>query len=101
MSAPFKKGDLCWITGCVSHSENVGKSCELVEFLLPGTVFTDPTKAGELLRYVSEFPAWLVVGPSLINRDGEPGFAVVKREHLRRLEGPDVDVATPELAVAA
>jgi hypothetical protein len=95
MSSPLKAGDLCWIAGFVSHDANVGRNCELVVFVLPGQVFEDPTQRGEYLRLSGEFPAWLVTGDTLVNKAGDAGWCLVRREHLRRLDGPAVDVTTP------
>lgn len=101
MTGRLKAGDLAVIVGCVTKPTNVGKSCRLVQFCLPGEVFCSPLDSDQRLRLHDVAPCWVVVGETLTTGDGEAGWTICRPEHLRPLEGPDVAVATPAVEMAA
>lgn len=87
MSHQFKPGDKALIVGAKTLTENIGKTCELVQFLQPGDKYTTPDGA-EAIHVASLPPAWLVVGEICgVMRFGGQG-------DLRRISG--WGVALPE-----
>ena len=83
MGNQFKPGDLAVIVGFRFNPENLGKACELIEFLEPGklSIWVDPTD-GCRLRSGTDEPCWIVVGETIAN-----GSALVAPRHLRPLRG--------------
>lgn len=94
MQNQFKPGDLALIVGAYRTSENIGKSCLLIEVL-------DPEKFSQWLRPYNGLPirnteirpGWIVEGDDLVSCFGENGWALVDPKHLMPLKGTE----TPQL----
>ncbi|KPX44812.1 Uncharacterized protein ALO68_03874 [Pseudomonas syringae pv. helianthi] len=63
MSNQFKPGDLAIIVGANSLTQNIGKQCELREFVTSGDFYVAPN--GEVYRH-DDVPCWTLVGDGLV-----------------------------------
>ncbi|WP_122325175.1 hypothetical protein [Pseudomonas coronafaciens] len=88
MSNQFKPGDRALIVGAHTTPENIGKVCELVEFLAPEQISTwrDPNH-GLVIQNGDVFSSWVVVGDELISWCGMSGWVMVDAAHLMPLRG--------------
>lgn len=88
MGNQFKPGDLAMIIGALNVVSNIGKTCELVEFLLPGEIsdWRDPSD-GMRLRNGTGKAAWLVVGDGVRSSCGSSGWVLAHPRHLMPLRG--------------
>ena len=89
MSHNFKPGDLALIVGACRLPENIGKTCQLVEFLAPEQVssWRDPSDNRPIIN-ASGTHVWLVVGEYLVSsiRDTS-GACLALPIHLMPLRG--------------
>lgn len=88
MSHQFKPGDPAVIVGANRVISNIGKGCELVEFLEPGKVskWRDPSDGLRLRNDAGEV-AWLVVGDGINSACGSSGWVLAVPRHLMPLRG--------------
>lgn len=89
MNHNFKPGDLALIVGAHNYPGNIGKTCELVEFLLPLAVseWIDPEDSRPV-KNASGFPCWLVVGDGLDSGvENTRGACLALPSHLMPLRG--------------
>ncbi|MNO66377.1 hypothetical protein D3C76_571640 [compost metagenome] len=89
MNHQFKPGDLALIVGAHRFTENIGKTCELVEFLVPGQVsaWRDPAD-GRPVSNASGRECWLVVGEGLVSSiQDTSGACLAMPAHLMPLRG--------------
>lgn len=89
MSHQFKPGDLALIVGAHRFTDNVGKACELAEFLVPDQVsaWRDPAD-GRPVRNASGRECWLVFGEGLVSSiQDTSGACLVMPAHLMPLHG--------------
>ena len=89
MSHQFKPGDLALIVGAHRFTDNIGKTCELAEFLVPNQVsaWRDPAD-GRPVRNASGRECWLVFGEGLVSSiQDTPGACLVMPVHLMPLRG--------------
>ncbi|RMR53275.1 hypothetical protein ALP83_02317 [Pseudomonas syringae pv. actinidiae] len=86
MSNQFKSGDLAIIVGANSLTQNIGKQCELREFVTSGDFYVAPN--GEVYRH-DDVPCWTLVGDGLVAVvEGEVvdlGFGIHEPRHLMPL----------------
>ncbi|KAA8702443.1 hypothetical protein [Pseudomonas proteolytica] len=87
MSHNFKPGDLALIVGYSRSPENVGKSCELVAFLLPGDRIDFPVIGFDGVRHTGDKPGWFVAGDALVSTSGSTGYTMVLEKNLMPLRG--------------
>lgn len=97
MNNQFKAGDLAVIVGANSLTQNIGRLCELRQFIVSGDMYVAPN--GVTYQH-DDVPCWVVAGEGLFwVADGEPvqgDFGVHEPRHLMPLRG---DIATaPERA---
>ncbi|WP_122341072.1 hypothetical protein [Pseudomonas caricapapayae] len=92
MNHQFKSGDLAIIVGANSLTQNIGKQCELREFVTSGDFYVAPN--GEVYRH-DDVPCWTLVGDGLVAVvEGEVvdlGFGIHEPRHLM----PLIDDSTP------
>jgi len=88
MSHQFKPGDLALIVGALKVQANIGKVCELVEYLVEEAIstFVDPCD-GCRARNAAGSPGWIVVGDGLLSETGYRGWELVDPRHLMPLRG--------------
>lgn len=86
MNHNFKPGDLALIVGTVSHPQNIGKTCELIEHLDPGQVSHWKDSEGFHQKNDDTSAAWIVSGHEL-SGDGVRGSLLVDSKHLMPLRG--------------
>ncbi|MBT9570883.1 MAG: hypothetical protein IV106_07195 [Pseudomonas umsongensis] len=88
MSHQFKPGDQAMIVGANSLTQNIGKQCELRQFIVKGDLYIAPN--GETYRH-DDVPCWVVAGEGLYwVADAEPmqgDFGVHEPRHLMPLYG--------------
>ena len=88
MNNQFKPGDLVMIVGANSLTQNIGKQCELREYVTSGDVFVAPN--GSMYQH-DDSPCWTLRGEGLVSViDGEVvqcDFAVHEPRHLMPLRG--------------
>ena len=88
MSHQFKPGDLVIIVGANSLTQNIGKHCELRQFVISGDRFLAPN--GVMYNHC-DVPCWTLAGEGLVAViDGEVadfGFGVHEERHLMPLRG--------------
>lgn len=88
MSHQFKPGDLVVIVGANSLTQNIGKQCELREFVVSGDRFIAPN--GVAYEH-EDAPCWTLAGEGLVAIiDGELvnlGFGIHEPRHLMPLRG--------------
>jgi len=82
----LKSGDAVMIVGANSLTQNIGKQCELREFVVEGDIFVAPN--GEVYSH-ADVPCWTMVGDGLAAvLEGELvylGFGVHEPRHLMPL----------------
>ncbi|MGF6154002.1 hypothetical protein [Pseudomonas fluorescens] len=82
----FKSGDLVMIVGANSLTQNIGKQCELREFVVSGDIYIGPN--GAVYRH-DDVPCWTLVGDGLaaVLEDDVVylGFGVHEPRHLMPL----------------
>lgn len=87
MNHQFKPGDLAIIVGANSLTQNIGKQCELREFVTRGDFYVAPN--GEVYRH-DDVPCWTLVGDGLVAVvEGEVvdlGFGIHEPRHLMPLQ---------------
>ena len=88
MSHQFKPGDLVIIVGANSLTQNIGKHCELRQFVVCGDRFLAPN--GVMYDHY-DVPCWTLAGEGLVAViDGEVvdfGFGIHEERHLMPLRG--------------
>ncbi len=88
MTNNFKTGDAVMIIGANSLTQNIGKQCELREFVLSGDCYVAPN--GEVYRH-DDVPCWTLAGDGLVAVvEGEVvdlGFGIHEPRHLMLLRG--------------
>ncbi|WP_134943449.1 hypothetical protein [Pseudomonas syringae] len=91
MSNQFKPGDLALIVGAHMTPDNVGKVCELVEFLAQEQISTwrEPHH-GMVIQNGDVYAAWVVIGAGLASSFGLSGWALVDQTHLMPLRDDSV-----------
>ena len=62
MSHQFKSGDLALIVGAFTMVQNIGKQCELVQFIQPEEIYVAPN--GITYQH-ADVPVWIVRGDGL------------------------------------
>lgn len=88
----LKAGDLCLIVGCLKYPVDIGKTCELTEFVPPGQSYRRPDN-GAIETNIADFGAWVVVGSGLhlyYRKSGrlvESGFTIINPKFLMPLGG--------------
>lgn len=86
MNHQFKAGDLAIIVGANSLTQNIGKQCQLREFVESGDCFVAPNG---MVYWHDDVPCWTLVGDELAAvLDGEVvhiGFGVHEPRHLMPL----------------
>lgn len=88
MSHNFKPGDLAMIVGAYNVPDNIGKQCELIEYLRVEEIsgWVDPSD-GLRIQNSAGGPAWLVVGEGLKSWCGCTGWVIADARHLMPLRG--------------
>jgi hypothetical protein len=94
MSHQFKAGDLALIINSIKRPENVGRSCDLVAFMVPGERLEFNFDGFKTITHIGESPAWLVAGNDVVGSNGKSGFALVRPANLMPLR----DSFAPEQA---
>ncbi|WP_346396791.1 hypothetical protein [Pseudomonas syringae] len=91
MSNQFKPGDLALIVGAHMTPDNVGKVCELVEFLAQEQIsaWREPHH-GMVIQNGDVHAAWVVIGAGLVSCFGLSGWALVDQSHLMPLRDDSV-----------
>jgi hypothetical protein len=86
MSHNFKPGDLALIVGAHTTADNIGKVCELIEFLIPEQVSNwRAPEDGMRIKNGDVGPAWVVVGEGLLSWCEQYGWSLVDPAHLMPL----------------
>ena len=88
MSHNFKPGDLALIVGAHTLPENIGKTCELIEMVLPEQVsaWRDPQDNLRIQNGDVDV-AWIVTGEGLNSWCGGSGWVLADPLHLMPLRG--------------
>ncbi len=89
MSHNFKPGELALIVGACRLPENIGKTCQLIEFLAPEQVssWRDPADNRTVING-SGSHVWLVVGDELVSSIQDThGACLAMPVHLMPLRG--------------
>jgi len=89
VSHQFKPGDQALIVGARNYPSNIGKTCELIEFLGVEQVSTWRDPCDNLrVRNATGEPCWLVVGDGVFSgaKDSD-GAALALPRHLMPLRG--------------
>lgn len=88
MSHNFKSGDLAMIVGAYNVPDNIGKQCELIEYLRVDDIsdWVDPSD-GLRVQNSAGAPGWLVVGHGLKSWCGGNGWVLADARHLMPLRG--------------
>ncbi|RMP73282.1 hypothetical protein ALQ20_02964 [Pseudomonas syringae pv. atrofaciens] len=91
MSNQFKPGDLALIVGAHMTPDNVGKACELVEFLAQEQIsaWREP-QHGMVIQNGDVHAPWVVIGAGLVSCFGLSGWALVDQIHLMPLRDDSV-----------
>lgn len=88
MSHQFKSGDLAMIVGANSLTQNIGKQCELREFVVRGDRFLAPN--GVMYEHDGA-PCWTLAGEGLVavidDEVVDLGFGIHEPRHLMPLRG--------------
>jgi hypothetical protein len=83
MTHQFKAGDMAIIVGANSLTQNIGKQCELREFVTAGDHYVAPN--GEVYRH-DDVPCWTLVGDGLLavieDEVVQIGFGIHEPRHL-------------------
>lgn len=86
MNHTFKSGDQVMIIGANSLTQNIGKQCELREFVTDGDTYVAPN--GVVYRH-SDVPCWTLVGDGLVavieQEVVDLGFGLHEPRHLMPL----------------
>jgi hypothetical protein len=88
MNHNFKPGDLAMIVGAYNVPDNIGKHCELIEYLRVEDIseWVDPAD-GLRVQNSADGPAWLVVGEGVKSWCGGSGWVLADARHLMPLRG--------------
>jgi predicted heme/steroid binding protein len=88
MNHTFKSGDLVVIVGANSLTQNIGKQCELREYVTEGDCYVAPN--GEVYRH-SDVPCWTLIGDGLVavieDDVVDLGFGLHEPRHLMPIGG--------------
>ena len=88
MQHQFKVGDLALIVGARKVTENIGKVCELVEFLEVDQISEWHTPGNDRpIHNLGPVSAWIVIGDDLVSFAGNAGYVAVRESHLIPLKG--------------
>lgn len=88
MQHQFKAGDLALIVGARIRAENIGKVCELVEYLQIGAISQWRYAGSDLpIQHAGHVAGWIVVGEGLVSASGNPGYVLVRESFLMPLKG--------------
>lgn len=102
MNHQFKPGDLAVIIGANSLIQNIGKHCELRQFVVSGDRFLAPN--GVMYDH-DDVPCWTLAGEGLVAViDGEVvdfGFGIHEARHLMPLRGEFAPTGQKSKAVKA
>jgi hypothetical protein len=102
MNHQFKAGDLAIIVGANSLTQNIGKQCQLREFVKSGDCYVAPN--GEVYRH-DDVPCWTLVGDGLVAVvEGEVvdlGFGIHEPRHLMPLRDDFAPAGQKAKAVSA
>jgi len=102
MNNQFKAGDLAMIVGANSLTQNIGKQCQLREFVLSGDCYVAPN--GVVYRH-DDVPCWTLVGEGLVAVvEGEVvqlGFCIHEPRHLMPLRDDFAPTGQKSKAVPA
>ena len=90
----LRAGMMCIIVGSISVQENIGKICQLVEFIKPKSTFILPVDNFPIF-YEGNIDAWTVVGDGIVSAAGYSGYAIVRPAFLIPLKG-DTDFTQEE-----
>lgn len=98
MAHEFKSGDLAVIVGANSLTQNIGKQCELRQYVVSGDLFLAPN--GKTYRH-DDVPCWTLYGEGLaavingevVNLD----FAIHEPRHLMPLQGSSEQIKAKEV----
>lgn len=86
MNHQFKAGDLAIIVGANSLTQNIGKQCQLREFVESGDCYVAPN--GVVYRH-DDVPCWTLVGDGLVavveDEVVQLGFGIHEPRHLMPL----------------
>jgi hypothetical protein len=86
MNYQFKAGDLAIIVGANSLTQNIGKQCQLREFVQSGDCYVAPN--GVVYRH-DDVPCWTLVGDDLVADIEDEvvrlGFGIHEPRHLMPL----------------
>lgn len=86
MTHQFKPGDLAIIVGANSLTQNIGKQCELREYVVSGDCYVAPN--GVVYRH-DDVPCWTLVGDGLVavveDEVVQLGFGIHEPRHLMPL----------------
>lgn len=86
MNHQSKPGDLAIIVGANSLTQNIGKQCQLREFVTRGDWYVAPN--GKVYRH-DDVPCWTLIGDGLVAvvEDGvvDLGFGIHEPRHLMPL----------------
>lgn len=86
MNHQFKPGDLAIIVGANSLTQNIGKQCQLREFVTRGDWYVAPN--GKVYRH-DDVPCWTLIGDGLVavveDEVVDLGFGIHEPRHLMPL----------------
>lgn len=102
MNHQFKPGDLAVIVGANSLTQNIGKQCQLREFVVRGDHYVAPN--GVVYRH-DDVPCWTLVGDGLVavveDEVADLGFGIHEPRHLMPLLGDSAPTEQKSRAVKA
>jgi len=102
MTHQFKSGDLAIIVGANSLTQNIGKQCELREFVVSGDCYVAPN--GVVYRH-DDVPCWTLVGDGLVavveDEVVQLGFGIHEPRHLMPLRDDFAPIGQKLEAVSA
>lgn len=87
MNHNFKPGDLALIVGAFNAPKNIGKTCELVEYLAAGQISNWTGPDGRRVGNADDGEAWIVIGEGIEGWGDSKGWALVDHKHLMPLRG--------------
>lgn len=100
MSHQFKSGDIAIIVGANSLTQNIGKQCELREFVVCGDRYVAPN--GVVYQH-EDVPCWTLVGNDLVavieDEVVQLGFGIHEPRHLMPISGESVPAEQKSQAV--
>lgn len=86
MNHTFKSGDMVMIVGANSLTQNIGKQCELREFVTKGDRYIAPN--GVIYQH-DDVPCWTLVGDGIVavveDEVVDLGFGIHEPRHLMPL----------------